>query len=61
MNKNEKTLIVKMLSDIEEFLIDIEMKSPRISIIEMDKLRNYISRIKKEISSTVFADGLEIS
>ncbi len=42
--------VYKMLEDIEGSLIDIEMKSPRINIIEMENLRNYITRIKKEIS-----------
>lgn len=53
--------VYKMLEDIEGSLIDIEMKSPRISIIEMDNLRNYIARAKKEISSKVFEDTLKIS
>jgi hypothetical protein len=53
--------VMQVLDDIEGALIDLEMKSPRISIIEMDNLRNYITRVKKEISSTVFADGLKIS
>lgn len=53
--------LYEILSDIEEFLIDIEMKSPKISIIAMDNLRNYISRIKKEILSHVFEDQPKIS
>ncbi len=54
-------MIMRILIDIEGSLIDIEMKSPRISIIEMDNLRSYISKIKKEISSQVFEDRLKIS
>lgn len=54
--------VLRMLEDIEGCLIDLEMKSPRISIIEMEKLKSYISGIKKEISSHVFEDaGLKIS
>ena len=35
--------VMQVLDDIEGALIDLEMKSPRISIIEMDNLRNYIT------------------
>jgi hypothetical protein len=48
--------VYKMLEDIEGSLIDIEMKSPRISIIEMENLRNYIARVKKEISRSFRRD-----
>ena len=56
-----KEQVLRMLEDIEGSLIDLEMKSPRISIIEMDNLRNYITRIKKEILSHVFEDQPKIS
>ena len=54
-------LVLGILNDIEGSLIDLEMKSPRISIIEMDNLRSYITRIKKEILSHVFEDQPKIS
>ena len=54
-------LVLGILNDIEGSLIDLEMKSPRISIIEMDNLRSYIARIKKEILSHVFEDQPKIS
>ena len=54
-------LVLWILNDIEGSLIDLEMKSPRISIIEMDNLRSYITRIKKEILSHVFEDQPKIS
>ena len=57
---NEKRLM-QILDDIEGSLIDLEMKSPRISIIEINNLRSYITSIKKEISSYVFEDQLKIS
>ena len=41
--------VIGILNNIEGCLIDLEMKSPRISIIEMDNLRSYITRIKREI------------
>ena len=53
--------VLGILNDIEGSLIDLEMKSPRISIIEMDNLRSYITRIKKEILSHVFEDQPKIS
>ena len=53
--------VIGILNDIEGCLIDLEMKSPRISIIEMDNLRSYITRIKKEILSHVFEDQPKIS
>ena len=53
--------VIGILNDIEGCLIDLEMKSPRISIIEMDNLRSYITRIKREILSHVFEDQLKIS
>lgn len=61
MNYDEKRLILQIMTDIEGYLIDLEMKSPRISIIEMDNLRSYILKIKKEISSHVFEGQLKIS
>ena len=54
-------LVLGILNDIEGSLIDLEMKSPRISIIEMDNLRSYITRIKREILSHVFEDQPKIS
>lgn len=54
-------MVLKILNDIEGSLIDLEMRSPRISIIEMDNLRSYITRIKKEILSHVFEDQPKIS
>ena len=57
---NEKR-VMQILDDIEGSLIDLEMKSPRISIIEINNLRSYITSIKKEISSHVFEDLLKIS
>jgi hypothetical protein len=54
-------MVLGILNDIEGSLIDLEMKSPRISIIEMDNLRSYITRIKKEILSHVFEDQPKIS
>ena len=54
-------MVLGILNDIEGSLIDLEMKSPRISIIEMDNLRSYIRRIKKEILSHVFEDQPKIS
>ena len=53
--------VIGILNDIEGCLIDLEMKSPRISIIEMDNLRSYITIIKKEILSHVFEDQPKIS
>ena len=49
-------MVLGILNDIEGSLIDLEMKSPRISIIEMDNLRSYITIIKKEILSNVFEE-----
>ena len=57
----QKEQVLRMLEDIEGSLIDLEMKSSRISIIEMDNLRSYITRIKKEILSHVFEDQPKIS
>ena len=54
-------MVLGILNEIEGSLIDLEMKSPRISIIEMDNLRSYITRIKKEILSHVFEDQPKIS
>lgn len=54
-------MVLGILNDIEGSSIDLEMKSPRISIIEMDNLRSYITRIKKEILSHVFEDQPKIS
>ena len=54
-------MVLGILNDIEGSLIDLEMKSPRISIIEMDNLRSYITIIKKEILSHVFEDQPKIS
>ena len=53
--------VIGILNDIEGCLIDLEMKSPRISIIEMDNLRSYITRIKREILSHVFEEQPKIS
>ena len=53
--------VIGILNSIEGCLIDLEMKSPRISIIEMDNLRSYITRIKREILSHVFEDQPKIS
>lgn len=49
-------VIMRILTDIEGSLVDIEMKSPRISIIEMDNLRTYISKVKKEILGNLAED-----
>ena len=57
----KEEMVLGILNDIEGSLIDLEMKSPRISIIEMDNLRSYITRIKKEILSHVFEDQPKIS
>ena len=54
-------MVLGILNDIEGSLIDLEMKSPRISIIEMDNLRSYITIIKKEILGHVFEDQPKIS
>jgi len=41
---------IEVLENIENMLIDVELKSPRLDIITSNRLRGYINKIKKEIS-----------